>query len=67
MPGDQLLGHRQFELAVHGLQAHQLRQQVAHHAVRGVLQRQGFDFIDPLMQAHTQLAKQGERQPAVAL
>ncbi|CAN1601533.1 protein of unknown function [Pseudomonas mediterranea] len=67
MARNQLLGHRQFELAVHGLQANQLRQQVAHHAVSGVFQRQGFDLVDPLVQAHAELAEQGKGQPAVAL
>ncbi len=36
MPGNQLLGHRQLELAVNGLLAHQLRQQIAHDPVGGV-------------------------------
>ncbi len=44
-----------------------MRQQVAHHAVGGVLQRQGFNLVDPLVQAHAELAEQGEGQPAVAL
>ncbi|MNR44972.1 hypothetical protein D3C85_1637780 [compost metagenome] len=67
MPGNQLLGHRQFELAVNGLLTHQLRQQIAHHPVGGVFQGQGFDFVDPLMQAYTQLAQQRKGQSAVAL
>src|SRR3546814_3868022 len=45
----------------------QLRQQVAHHAVGGVLERQGFDFVDALVQPDAQLAQQGEGQFAVVL
>ncbi|MNF85743.1 hypothetical protein D3C84_681500 [compost metagenome] len=67
MAGNQLLGHRQLELALNRLQVHQLREQVPHDPVGSVFQRQGFDFVDPLMQAHAEFAEQGEGQAAVAL
>lgn len=60
--GHQLLGHRDFHPAVLPRRVGGEGQQVAHHAVGGVLQGKRLDLVDALVQAGAELGQQGQGQ-----